>query len=80
MEQQIHVMINTEPILVVRAEVENSPDVGIPDSVSGRLLGVALEDLVRMRFSENVTAIFKAQTYKFRELEKDGSFQLTKAW
>jgi hypothetical protein len=80
MEQQIHVMINTEPIRVVEAEVEGLPDIGIPESVSGRLLGVPLEDLVRMKFSENVTAIFKARTYKFSELDKDGSFQLMKAW
>ena len=62
MEQQIHVVINTEPIRVVKAEVENLPALGIPDSVSGRLLDVPLEDLVRMKFSENVTAMFRART------------------
>ncbi len=69
-------------ITPVKAEADlgQNSEFGWPDSFSGKLVGVTQEQLLRFKFGPGVEVAFRGKRYKFEEIEKDGTFQLRKAW
>jgi hypothetical protein len=66
------------PIISIRAETSTTFELehGFPDSFSGRLIGMTPEQIVELKFREDLQVSFKGKRYKFSSLDKDGSFEL----
>ena len=62
------------------ADLAQYSELGWPDSFSGKLVSVTQDQLLRFKFGPGVEVAFRGKRYKFEEIEKDGTFQLRKAW
>ena len=49
---------------------------GCPDSFEGQLLDVPLNQILEFKFEAGVEVGFRGCRYRFKELEKEGSFTL----
>jgi hypothetical protein len=69
-------------ITTVRAETDlgPSPQLATPESIEGRLVGLTPEEVLNIKFGNDVEACFEGRRYKFTVLEKDGTFELGKDW
>jgi hypothetical protein len=81
MDYQLDITMGNGPISKVRAEIDFdlSSDQPIPEVLKGKLLGLTLDQLVTIKFAQNVTVALEGRRYTFNPLHKDGTFQLTKA-
>ena len=70
------------PVKVVRAETNlgPAPHTPIPEAFEGRLLGLELEDITRIKFGPDVEVAFAGAPYVFASLEKVGSFTLQRLY
>ena len=80
MQHQLSITINHAPVRLVKAETTlgPSPQLGVPEFFHGKLLGLTPEQVLEIKFGENVTVAFEGRSYKFSKLERDGMFELTK--
>lgn len=69
-------------ISVIRAETDlgPSPQLGIPESIRGKVVGLTTEELVDLQFGSDVEVGFEGRRYRFTRLDKDGTFELQKDW
>lgn len=81
-EHVLHITIGQGPVRQVAAETDlgDLPLIAYPDSVEGKLLGMSVDELLKLRFGESVTVGISGKRYKFSRLEKDGAFTLRKDW
>lgn len=61
----------------VRAEIElPCPQKSPVASIDGKILALSPQLFGALKFNKDVEVMFDARTYQFRQLEKDGNFQL----
>ena len=82
MEHLLSVRISNGPAKLMRAETTlgPSPQLGIPEFFQGKLRGVSAEQILEIKFGKDVVVSFEGRSYQFSKLDKDGAFDLTKAW
>jgi hypothetical protein len=80
MDYQLSITIGSGPIMNVRAEIDFdlSSYQPIPEILKGKLLDLAFDKLVAIKFAQNVKVGLEGRGYIFNPLEKDGTFHLTK--
>ena len=49
-------------------------------SIDGRILALSPHLFGALKFNKDVEVMFDARAYQFSRLEKDGDFQLLRAW
>jgi hypothetical protein len=66
------------PIISIRAETSDEFELqhGSSSSFSGKLIGMTPQQIVELKFREDLQVIFKGKGYKFSSLDKDGAFEL----
>ncbi len=74
----LNVIIGNSAVWQVKAE-----DTGLgpspletPDVISGKLVGLTTDDILKIKFGDNTKVGFDGGRYEFTSLEKDGTFQL----
>jgi hypothetical protein len=80
----LHLTIGASPVWTVQAEIlrlDPSPVQGIPETITGKLLNLTTDDLLKIRFGTDVKVSFDSRNYTFATgPEKDGAFTLCKGW
>jgi hypothetical protein len=82
MQHQLRITIDGAPVKLVSAETSlgPSPQLGMPEFFHGKLLRLSPEQVLEIKFAKDVMVGFEGWSFKFSKLEKDGTFELTKAW
>lgn len=81
MEHILDIIVGGSSVRYVRADMSvDFPLTVFPDLIEGRLLGLTVEELVQLKFSEDVVVGMGGKRYKFSQFEKDGTFVLKKDW
>jgi hypothetical protein len=78
MQHRLNITFGTKPVREVQAETNlgASPQLATPETITGKLLSLSVEDLFGLKFDCDVSVGFEGHAYHFESLEKDGSFML----
>jgi hypothetical protein len=79
MNHELHITVDREaPVRIVKAEIDlDEAALRLhPDSIEGILLGLSVDELLRLKFDGSAVVGVHAKRYKFTRLEKDGAFTL----
>lgn len=79
MNHELHITVEREaPVRIVKAEIDLDEAALClhPDSIEGTLLGLGVDELLKLKFDDSATVGVYAKRYKFTRLEKDGTFTL----
>jgi hypothetical protein len=80
MTYQLNITRDGGPLVTVRADIDFdfSSDRPIPDPLAGNLLDLTFDQILTLKFAQDVTVGLAGQRYRFHSLNKDGTCELTK--
>jgi hypothetical protein len=79
-DHQGHQLRSRITTVMAETNLGPSPQLGFPESIEGKLVGLTPQLLNQLKFGQDVEVGFEGKRYKFSRLEKDGSFELQKDW
>lgn len=82
MDQFLHIVIDNGPVWQVKASgtgLGPSPQLMTPETISGRLIDLRTDEVLKIKFGKEVSVGFEGVNYRFSQLEKNGDFTLQKS-
>jgi hypothetical protein len=79
MDHTLNITIDANPVWPVKAletGLGPSPQLETPEMITGRLVDLTVDEILKIKFGNNVRVGFEGGRYRFVTLEKDGSFEL----
>jgi len=77
-DREGHALRSGITTFTAEADLEASPQLGIPEKISGKLVrNLTLEQFVQFTFRQGVEVDFESRGYRFSKVEKDGTFELS---